>query len=53
MAERRRLTAAGALTLVERVLRGGHNVFFELLDQAVFHVEHVRTGNRHPSPTSR
>jgi hypothetical protein len=38
VAERRRLTAAGALTLVERVLRGGHNVFFELLDQAADNV---------------
>jgi uncharacterized protein Yka (UPF0111/DUF47 family) len=38
MAERRRLTAAGALTLVERVLRGGHNVFFELLEQAADNV---------------
>ena len=38
MAERRRLTAAGALTLVERVLRGGHNIFFELLEQAADNV---------------
>jgi uncharacterized protein len=38
MAERRRLTAGGALALVERVLRGGHNVFFELLDQAADNV---------------
>jgi len=38
VAERRRLTAAGALTLVERVLRGGHNIFFELLEQAADNV---------------
>jgi len=38
MGERRRITAAGALTLVERVLRGGHNVFFELLEQAADNV---------------
>ena len=30
----KRPTAAGALAVVERVLRGGHNVFFELLEQA-------------------
>jgi len=34
MAENRRLTAGGALAFVERVLRGGHNIFFELLEQA-------------------
>ena len=34
MAEHRRLTASGALAFVERVLRGGHNIFFELLEQA-------------------
>ena len=38
MAERRRLTANGALAFVERVLRGGHNVFFELLEQAADNV---------------
>lgn len=34
MAESRRLTAGGALAFVERMLRGGHNIFFELLGQA-------------------
>jgi uncharacterized protein len=34
MAENRRLTAGGALAFVERVLRGGHNIFFELLERA-------------------
>jgi hypothetical protein len=34
MAENRRLTAGGALAFVERVLRGGHNIFFALLEQA-------------------
>ncbi len=34
MAENRRLTAGGALAFVERMLRGGHNIFFELLGQA-------------------
>jgi uncharacterized protein Yka (UPF0111/DUF47 family) len=38
MAENRRLTAAGALAFVERVLRGGHNIFFELLEQAADNV---------------
>ena len=38
MAENRRLTAGGALAFVERVLRGGHNVFFELLEQAADNV---------------
>ncbi len=38
MAEHRRLTAGGALAFVERVLRGGHNVFFELLEQAADNV---------------
>ncbi len=38
MAENRRLTASGALEFVERVLRGGHNVFFELLEQAADNV---------------
>ena len=38
MAESRRLTASGALAFVERVLRGGHNVFFELLKQAADNV---------------
>ena len=38
MAENRRLTAGGALAFVERVLRGGHNVFFELLAQAADNV---------------
>jgi predicted phosphate transport protein (TIGR00153 family) len=38
MAQNRRLTAAGALAFVERVLRGGHNVFFELLEQAADNV---------------
>ncbi|HEX3803690.1 MAG TPA: DUF47 family protein [Solirubrobacteraceae bacterium] len=38
MAQRRRLTGAGALALVERVLRGGHNVFFELLERAADNV---------------
>ena len=34
MAGDRRLTAGGALAFVERILRGGHNIFFELLEQA-------------------
>ena|SRR5579875_835621 len=38
MAEPRRLTAGGALAFVERVLRGGHNIFFELLEQAADNV---------------
>ncbi|HWD68905.1 MAG TPA: DUF47 family protein [Solirubrobacteraceae bacterium] len=38
MAENRRLTAGGALAFVERVLRGGHNIFFELLEQAADNV---------------
>lgn len=38
MAEHRRLTAGGALAFVERVLRGGHNIFFELLEQAADNV---------------
>lgn len=38
MAENRRLTAGGALQLVERMLRGGHNVFFELLERAADNV---------------
>lgn len=38
MAENKRLTASGALAFVERVLRGGHNVFFELLEQAADNV---------------
>jgi hypothetical protein len=38
MAENRRLTASGALAFVERVLRGGHNIFFELLEQAADNV---------------
>jgi DNA-binding transcriptional ArsR family regulator len=38
----------------KQVIYGLHDPHVaELLDQAVFHVEHVRTGNRHPSPTSR
>jgi uncharacterized protein len=38
MAENRRLTAADALAFVERVLRGGRNIFFELLEQAADNV---------------
>jgi predicted phosphate transport protein (TIGR00153 family) len=38
MTEKRRLRPGGALTLVERMLRGGHNVFFELLEQAADNV---------------
>jgi predicted phosphate transport protein (TIGR00153 family) len=38
MADTRRLTAGGALAFVERVLRGGHNVFFELLEDAADNV---------------
>jgi uncharacterized protein len=38
MVEQRRLTASGALAFVERVLRGGHNIFFELLEQAADNV---------------
>lgn len=38
MAENRRLTAGGALQFVERVLRGGHSIFFELLEQAADNV---------------
>jgi hypothetical protein len=34
MADNRRLSASGALAFVERVLRGGHNIFFELLEQS-------------------
>jgi uncharacterized protein Yka (UPF0111/DUF47 family) len=34
MAANRRFTASGALAHVERVLRGGHNIYFELLGQA-------------------
>jgi uncharacterized protein len=33
-----RLTAAGVLAFVERVLRGGHSIFFELLEQAADNV---------------
>jgi len=38
MAEKRRLTAGDALAFVERVLRGGHNIFFELLERAADNV---------------
>ena len=38
MGDSRRLTAGGALAFVERVLRGGHNIFFELLEQAADNV---------------
>jgi uncharacterized protein Yka (UPF0111/DUF47 family) len=38
MAEKRRLTAGDALVFVERVLRGGHNIFFELLERAADNV---------------
>ena len=38
MREHRRLTAGAALSFVERVLRGGHNVFFDLLEQAADNV---------------
>ena len=34
MAEKRRATPSGALAFVERVLRGGHSIFFELLERA-------------------
>jgi hypothetical protein len=38
MAENRRVTAGGALAFVERILRGGHNIFFDLLEQAADNV---------------
>ena len=38
MAGHRRLTAGGALAFVERVLRGGQNIFFDLLEQAADNV---------------
>ena len=38
MAGYRRPTAGEALSFVERVLRGGHNVFFELLERAADNV---------------
>jgi hypothetical protein len=38
MSERSRPTAGEALAFVERVLRGGHNIFFELLEQAADNV---------------
>ena len=38
MGDNPRLTAGGALAFVERVLRGGHNIFFELLEQAADNV---------------
>ncbi|MDE3134416.1 MAG: DUF47 family protein [Acidobacteriota bacterium] len=38
MTEYRRPTAGEALSFVERVLRGGHNVFFELLERAADNV---------------
>ena len=34
MAEKRRPTPSDALAFVERVLRGGHSIFFELLERA-------------------
>ncbi|MDE3130748.1 MAG: DUF47 family protein [Acidobacteriota bacterium] len=58
MAEGRRVTSSSALAFVERVLRGGHNIFFELLAQAadnvvrateLFHelLEHFPDGSEH------
>ena len=38
MPAQRRLTTGVALTFLERVLRGGHNIFFELLEQAADNV---------------
>jgi uncharacterized protein len=38
MPERKRLRAGGALAFVEHVLRGGHDVFFDLLEQAADNV---------------